>query len=77
MSSTEITKYLKKVLKMVERWCKVMNQTQNDLMSALTIDNLFKSILLKLDKIYTVKDGQIDSNHMDQRSRLKEMKVAC
>lgn len=46
---------------MMERWYKVVNSDQNDIMSALIIDNLFKSLLVKLDIIFTVKDGIIDS----------------
>jgi hypothetical protein len=46
-------------------------------MSALIVDNLFKSILVKLDKIYTVKDGIIDAVDEDTSSKIKTFKLAC
>jgi hypothetical protein len=46
-------------------------------MSALIIDNLFKSILVRLDQIYTVKDGIIEDFENETSLKLSKMKIAC
>lgn len=61
----------------MERWAKVVNTDLNDVMSALIIDNLFKSILVKLDRIFTVKDGIIDSINDDTEAKVKTIRTAC
>ena len=46
--------FFKDTVKILERWMKVMCHEEGDIISALTIDQLFKSVLLKLDSVFSL-----------------------
>ena len=52
-TKTENTqKFIKKVIDILERWQKVMNSDENDVMSAFIVDQFIKSILIKFDSVF-------------------------
>lgn len=73
----ELTKYFEWVHGYLNRWMHIQCHTENNLFSALFIDQLFKSIVIKMDKIIRVKRQQkIDLNNKCEE-RLSDTREFC
>ena len=55
---------------------KVVNQ-DGDIMSALIIDQLFKTILIKLDSVFGMQDELMKRTTDDCYEKIDAMKAAC
>lgn len=55
-----IQAYLKRVFDILERWMKVINEEENDVMSALIVDQFIKSIIIKFDSVFGMQVSKIE-----------------
>jgi hypothetical protein len=74
---TEIQKFLQRIYEILERWMKIVNQDEGDIMSALIIDQLFKTILIKLDSVFGIQDEIMNRTTVDCDEKIEAMKAGC
>lgn len=74
---SEIQKFLQRVYEILERWMKVIHQDEGDIMSALIIDQLFKTILIKLDSVFGIQDQMVKRTTDECYQKIEVMKAAC
>jgi uncharacterized coiled-coil protein SlyX len=72
----QIQDFYKRVFLVLERFMKVMSR-ENQVLPALIVDSLFKSMLLKLDKVYEVKSKEIELVQSLNKAKYREMREAC
>ena len=65
------------IIKILERWMKVMTSEEGDMVGPLIIDQLLKSIIIKLDTVFAVKDGIVENADSDFADKLSIMREAC
>jgi len=73
----EIQTFLQRVYAILERWMKIMNLEEKDVMSALIVDQLFKSILIKLDSVFGLQDKIVNRTNDICEEKINIMKSAC
>ena len=56
---------------------KTMCTEEGDIVSALVVDQLMKSVLIKLDSIFKVKEEIVDSEKKDCHLKIHQIKEAC
>jgi hypothetical protein len=76
-SMVEIQAFLQRVYDILERWMKIMNLEEKDVMSALIVDQLFKSILIKLDSVFGLQDKIVNRTNNHCEEKINVMKSAC
>lgn len=76
-NTSEVKSFFKNTLKILERWMKAMCTEEGDIVSALVVDQLLKSVLIKLDSIFKVKDMIVEAEKSDCHSKVHEIKEAC
>ena len=54
-----------------------MNKDECDVMSALIIDQLFKTILIKLDSVFGIQDKRVEEVDKECEQKIRVMKAAC
>jgi hypothetical protein len=52
----KLIEYFTEILIILERWMKVMCEEEGEVVSALIIDQLFKSIMIKLDQVFSTQE---------------------
>jgi len=50
---------------------------EGDIVSALVVDQLIKSIMIKLDSVFTVKEAIVQAELEDCQVKLHDLKEAC
>ena len=78
--SAEIDKvriFFKNTLRILERWMKTMCTEEGDIVSALVVDQLIKSVMIKLDSVFTVKEAIVQAELEDCQVKLHDLKEAC
>lgn len=55
----KIEKFFKEQLGIVERFMKIQCKEEGNMVSALLMDQIFKSIVIKLDQVFTQRDKQM------------------
>ena len=73
----ELVDFFQGIIKILERWMKVMTSEEGDMVGPLIIDQLLKSIIIKLDTVFAVKDNIVDNADSDFAEKLSIMREAC
>jgi hypothetical protein len=73
----ELLIFFQGIIKILERWMKVMTSEEGDMVGPLIIDHLLKSIIIKLDTVFAVKDHIVDNADSDFAEKLSIMREAC
>ena len=69
-----LSTYFKKSMGIFERWMKVMCQEEGDIVSTLIVDQLFKSILIKLDQVFVTNSEQVSGHKKRCDEEIESMK---
>ena len=56
----EIKSFFRNTLQILERWMKTMCTEEGDIVSALVVDQLLKSVMIKLDSVFQVKEAIVE-----------------
>jgi len=56
---------------------KAMCTEEGDIVSALVVDQLLKSVMIKLDSVFTVKEAIVEAEKSECKEKLLDMKEAC
>lgn len=73
----ELKEFFHKIMMLLDRWMKVMTHEEGDFASSLIIDNIFKALIIKLDKVYGVKDRIVDEEQEWCQESVIELKKTC
>ena len=76
-SIENIQTYFKRVFYVLERWMKVINEEENDVMSALVVDQLIKSVIIKFDAVFGLQVRNIEEANSNCMEKIRIMKEAC
>ena len=50
---------------------------EGDIVSALIVDQLIKSVMIKLDSVFTVKEAIVEAELEECQVKIYELKEAC
>lgn len=50
---------------------------EGDIVSALIVDQLMKSVMIKLDSVFKVKEAIVEAEKVENVIKLNDMKEAC
>lgn len=75
--TAELNKYLEWIHRHLTRWMHIQCHSENNVFSALFIDRLFKSLVIKIDRIIRVKRQQRRDLNKKCEERLEDMKEFC
>ena len=56
----ELRDYFTETQSIFHRWMKIQTHEEKNMASALVIDQLVKSLMIKIDQVFTIKNQQID-----------------
>ena len=56
---------------------KVINEEENDVMSALIVDQFIKSIIIKFDSVFGMQVSKIEEANSNCSEKIRIMKEAC
>lgn len=73
----EMKDYFHKIMMLLDRWMKVMTHEEGDFVSSLIIDQIFKCLVIKLDKVYGVKDRMVDEQQEFCKKAVGRLKETC
>jgi len=58
----------------MERWMKVMTHETGDFVGSLVIDQLIKTIIVKLDSVFAIKDEITDREGDEFKDKMRKFK---
>lgn len=73
----EMKEYFHKIMMLLDRWMKVMTHEEGDFVSSLIIDQIFKCLVIKLDKVYGIKDRIVDEEQEFCKKSISKLKRTC
>jgi hypothetical protein len=73
-SKEKLKEYFTDILKILERWMNVMCKEEGEIISALIIDQLFKSIMIKLDHVFLTQEEYVEQEHHCSDLKVKEIR---
>ena len=73
----EMQEYFHKIMMLLDRWMKVMTNEEGDFVSSMIIDQIFKALIIKLDKVYGIKDRQVDEQEEFCTESVSKLKETC
>ena len=69
--------YFKKIMGIIDRWMKVMTNEEGDFASSMIIDQVMKCLIIKLDRIYGIKDRIVEKEFKFCKTSIKDVKEIC
>lgn len=73
-SKSNLQQYFMGLLKIVERWMRIMCEDEGEVVGALIVDQVFKNAMIKLDQVLTAQEEFMDLEHEASNCKVTEMR---
>lgn len=73
-SQASLHKYFSDLLKIVERWMRIMCEEEGEVVGAMVVDLVFKNAMIKLDQVFSTQEEFMDQEHEVSNSKVNEMR---
>ena len=77
LSIDELRDYFSETQSIFHRWLKIQTHEEKNMASALVVDQLVKSLMIKIDQVFTLKNKQIAEIQEFTNEKIKMTKDKC